>query len=52
MFPITAKGKDKDGKPITHEVKALEIIWQKLPQFNAKNSIHVMTYYYPPYIVD
>ncbi|KAJ7172051.1 HAD subfamily IIID h [Mycena filopes] len=32
---------ERDGKPWTHSVKALEIIWNKFPQFNAGNTIHV-----------
>jgi len=39
MFPITSK--DKEGKERTHEVKALEIIWTKMPHYNARNTIHV-----------
>jgi len=39
MFPITSR--DKDGKDHTHEVKALEIIWTKLPQYSAKNTVHI-----------
>ncbi|PRP76063.1 hypothetical protein PROFUN_01779 [Planoprotostelium fungivorum] len=39
MFPITTHA--KEGKDHTHEVKALEIIWNKLPQYSAKNTIHV-----------
>ncbi|KAI0032824.1 HAD-like domain-containing protein [Vararia minispora EC-137] len=33
--------KDKDGRPYTHHVKALQIIWNLFPQFNAKNTVHV-----------
>ncbi|KAF9482815.1 HAD-superfamily subfamily IIID h [Pholiota conissans] len=32
---------ERDGKPWTHSVKALQIIWNHFPQFNAKNTIHV-----------
>ncbi|KAJ7085681.1 HAD subfamily IIID h [Mycena belliarum] len=32
---------DRDGKPWTHSVKALQIIWNKFPQFNATNTVHV-----------
>eukprot|EP01117_Protostelium_nocturnum_P010161 TRINITY_DN3629_c0_g1_i2.p2 TRINITY_DN3629_c0_g1~~TRINITY_DN3629_c0_g1_i2.p2 ORF type:complete len:356 (-),score=128.79 TRINITY_DN3629_c0_g1_i2:123-1190(-) len=39
MFPITTQ--TKEGKEHTHEVKALDIIWSKLPQYSAKNTIHI-----------
>ncbi|KAJ7286299.1 HAD subfamily IIID h [Mycena rebaudengoi] len=32
---------ERDGKPWTHSVKALQIIWNLFPQFNATNTIHV-----------
>ncbi|KAF8077779.1 NLI interacting factor-like phosphatase-domain-containing protein [Lyophyllum atratum] len=32
---------ERDGKPWTHSVKALQIIWNKFPQYNATNTIHV-----------
>ncbi|KAJ7685584.1 HAD-like domain-containing protein [Mycena polygramma] len=32
---------ERDGKPWTHSVKALQIIWNHFPQFNAANTIHV-----------
>ncbi|PPQ66466.1 hypothetical protein CVT26_011224 [Gymnopilus dilepis] len=32
---------ERDGKPWTHSVKALQIIWNHFPQFNATNTIHV-----------
>jgi len=32
---------ERDGKPWSHSVKALQIIWNHFPQFNAKNTIHV-----------
>ncbi|KIK58200.1 hypothetical protein GYMLUDRAFT_246238 [Collybiopsis luxurians FD-317 M1] len=32
---------ERDGKPWQHHVKALQIIWNHFPQFNAKNTIHV-----------
>ncbi|KAG0334456.1 hypothetical protein BG004_000404 [Podila humilis] len=38
MFSVLSK---RDGKPFKHQVKALDIIWQKFPQFNAHNTIHV-----------
>ncbi|KAF7311350.1 HAD subfamily IIID h [Mycena kentingensis (nom. inval.)] len=31
----------RDNKPWQHSVKALQIIWNKFPQFNASNTIHV-----------
>ncbi|KAG0005441.1 hypothetical protein BGZ65_011128 [Modicella reniformis] len=31
----------RDGKPFKHQVKALDIIWAKFPQFSARNTIHV-----------
>ncbi|KAF8911046.1 HAD-like domain-containing protein [Gymnopilus junonius] len=32
---------ERDNKPWTHSVKALQIIWNHFPQFNATNTIHV-----------
>jgi len=32
---------ERDGKPWQHSVKALQIIWNHFPQFNATNTIHV-----------
>ncbi|KDR81734.1 hypothetical protein GALMADRAFT_152561 [Galerina marginata CBS 339.88] len=32
---------ERDNKPWTHSVKALQIIWNHFPQFNARNTIHV-----------
>ncbi|KAF8205726.1 HAD subfamily IIID h [Mycena galopus ATCC 62051] len=32
---------ERDGKPWTHSVKALQIIWNHFPQYNATNTIHV-----------
>ncbi|KAH9483953.1 Ubiquitin-like domain-containing CTD phosphatase 1 [Psilocybe cubensis] len=32
---------ERDSKPWTHSVKALQIIWSHFPQFNATNTIHV-----------
>jgi len=32
---------ERDNKPWTHSVKALQIIWNLLPQFNASNTIHI-----------
>ncbi|GJJ12347.1 hypothetical protein Clacol_006588 [Clathrus columnatus] len=31
----------RDGEPYVHAVKALGIIWRRLPQFSAKNTIHI-----------
>ncbi|KAI8352196.1 HAD-like domain-containing protein [Mortierella sp. GBAus27b] len=31
----------RDGKPFRHQVKALDIIWNKFPQFSARNTIHI-----------
>ncbi|KAH9950185.1 HAD subfamily IIID h [Amylocystis lapponica] len=31
----------REGKQYKHSVKALQIIWNHFPQFNAKNTIHV-----------
>lgn len=40
MFKV--KSRDADGNPWFHEVKALDIIWSKLPEhYSAANSIHV-----------
>lgn len=38
MFPITS---NHGGKKREHEVKALEIIWAKFPNWNRTNTIHV-----------
>ncbi|KAL3894943.1 MAG: hypothetical protein SGCHY_004985, partial [Lobulomycetales sp.] len=38
MFKINGH---KRGKPYIHEVKALEVIWAKFPQFSPKNTLHV-----------
>eukprot|EP00299_Pterocystis_sp_00344_P009553 c4058_g1_i1.p1 GENE.c4058_g1_i1~~c4058_g1_i1.p1 ORF type:complete len:325 (+),score=66.53 c4058_g1_i1:33-977(+) len=38
MFEVTAI---RNGEPKVHEVKALEIIWSKFPQFGPRNSVHV-----------
>jgi len=32
---------ERDGKPWSHSVKPLQIIWNKFPQYNATNTIHV-----------
>ncbi|KAG6814565.1 hypothetical protein H0H92_000093 [Tricholoma furcatifolium] len=32
---------ERDGKPWSHSVKALQIIWNKFPQYNATNTIHI-----------
>ncbi|KAI6028562.1 HAD-like domain-containing protein [Pisolithus orientalis] len=32
---------ERNGQPYTHHVKPLQIIWNKFPQFSAKNTIHV-----------
>eukprot|EP00164_Ancoracysta_twista_P003979 GFYU01005341.1.p1 GENE.GFYU01005341.1~~GFYU01005341.1.p1 ORF type:complete len:349 (-),score=95.13 GFYU01005341.1:254-1261(-) len=38
MFPIRAK---VGGTERNHEVKALDLIWAKLPQYSKKNTVHV-----------
>jgi len=38
MFTVFSK---RDGKTYSHHVKPLQIIWNHLPQFGAKNTIHV-----------
>ncbi|KAF9124385.1 hypothetical protein BGW39_008246 [Mortierella sp. 14UC] len=38
MFSVLSQ---RDGKPFKHQVKALDIIWSKFPQYSAKNTIHV-----------
>ncbi|KAF7363862.1 hypothetical protein MSAN_01044200 [Mycena sanguinolenta] len=38
MFTVFS---ERDGQPWTHSVKALQIIWNHFPQFNATNTIHV-----------
>ncbi|CCM03624.1 uncharacterized protein FIBRA_05768 [Fibroporia radiculosa] len=38
MFTVFSK---REGKQYKHSVKALQIIWNHLPQFNANNTIHV-----------
>ncbi|KAI0722407.1 HAD subfamily IIID h [Fomitopsis betulina] len=38
MFSVFSK---RDGKPYKHHVKALQIIWNHFPQFDAGNTIHV-----------
>lgn len=39
MFSITTK---RNGKPYKHEVKALDIIWNKFPElYSPVNSIHI-----------
>ncbi|TEB36442.1 HAD-superfamily subfamily IIID h [Coprinellus micaceus] len=32
---------ERDGKPWQHSVKALRIIWNHFPQFNASNTVHI-----------
>lgn len=32
---------ERDGKPWSHSVKPLQIIWNRFPQFDASNTIHV-----------
>ncbi|KAJ8507487.1 hypothetical protein ONZ45_g10151 [Pleurotus djamor] len=32
---------ERDNKPWSHSVKALQIIWNRFPQFNASNTIHI-----------
>ncbi|GJJ76924.1 ubiquitin-like domain-containing CTD phosphatase 1 [Entomortierella parvispora] len=38
MFSVMSQ---RDGKPFKHQVKALDIIWTKFPQYSAKNTIHI-----------
>ncbi|KAJ7217131.1 HAD subfamily IIID h [Mycena pura] len=38
MFTVFS---ERDGKPWSHSVKALQIIWNHFPQFNATNTIHI-----------
>jgi ubiquitin-like domain-containing CTD phosphatase 1 len=38
MFKVNGQ---RRGKPYVHEVKALDIIYAKLPQFNPANTIHI-----------
>ncbi|EIN07108.1 HAD subfamily IIID h [Punctularia strigosozonata HHB-11173 SS5] len=38
MFTVFSK---RHGKNVSHQVKALKIIWNHFPQFNAKNTIHI-----------
>ncbi|KAI0064716.1 HAD IIID h [Artomyces pyxidatus] len=38
MFTVFSR---RDDKPYTHHVKALQIIWNHFPQYNAKNTIHI-----------
>ncbi|KAG0697026.1 HAD subfamily IIID h [Suillus ampliporus] len=38
MFTIFT---ERNGQPYTHQVKALQIIWNHFPQFSAENTIHV-----------
>lgn len=39
MFSVQSRM--KDGKIRTHEVKPLQYIWAKFPQYNAANTVHV-----------
>ncbi|KAG6877732.1 hypothetical protein C0993_004549 [Termitomyces sp. T159_Od127] len=32
---------ERDGRPWNHQVKSLQIIWNKFPQYDATNTIHV-----------
>ncbi|KNC96111.1 HAD hydrolase, family IIID [Spizellomyces punctatus DAOM BR117] len=42
MFSITSTTRRVDGKPVKHEVKALDIIWTKFPdRYSAANTIHI-----------
>ncbi|KAI9091471.1 HAD-like domain-containing protein [Phlyctochytrium arcticum] len=42
MFSITSTTRRVDGKPVKHEVKALDIIWTKFgDRFGPHNTIHV-----------
>jgi len=38
MFKVFTK---RNGEPFTHSVKALKIIWNKFPQWNAHNTVHI-----------
>ncbi|KAI1319378.1 DNA N-glycosylase and apurinic/apyrimidinic (AP) lyase [Mortierella claussenii] len=38
MFSVLSQ---RDGKPFRHQVKALDIIWAKFPQYSARNTIHI-----------
>eukprot|EP00512_Aurantiochytrium_limacinum_P005502 CAMPEP_0171514686 /NCGR_PEP_ID=MMETSP0959-20130129/2993_1 /TAXON_ID=87120 /ORGANISM="Aurantiochytrium limacinum, Strain ATCCMYA-1381" /LENGTH=351 /DNA_ID=CAMNT_0012053061 /DNA_START=143 /DNA_END=1195 /DNA_ORIENTATION=- len=38
MFKVT---RERDGETKRHEVKALELIWAKFPQWSAKNTVHI-----------
>ncbi|KAI3619268.1 ubiquitin-like domain-containing ctd phosphatase 1 [Moniliophthora roreri] len=38
MFTVFS---ERGGKAVQHSVKALQIIWNHFPQFNATNTIHV-----------
>ncbi|KAK3843465.1 MAG: HAD subfamily IIID h [Linnemannia gamsii] len=38
MFSVLSQ---RDGKPFKHQVKALDIIYSKFPQYSARNTIHV-----------
>jgi len=38
MFTVSSK---REGKPWSHSVKALQIIWNHFPAYNASNTVHV-----------
>ncbi|EEB91527.1 hypothetical protein MPER_10094 [Moniliophthora perniciosa FA553] len=38
MFTVFS---ERGGKAVQHSVKALQIIWNHFPQFNATNTIHI-----------
>ncbi|KAF9182255.1 hypothetical protein BGZ51_004840 [Haplosporangium sp. Z 767] len=38
MFSVMSQ---RDGKPVKHQVKALDIIWSKFSQYSARNTIHI-----------
>ncbi|CAK5277538.1 unnamed protein product [Mycena citricolor] len=38
MFTVFSQ---RDGKPWSHSVKALQIIWNHFPQFDSSNTIHI-----------
>lgn len=38
MFTVFS---ERNGQPYSHHVKPLQIIWNKFPQFGARNTIHV-----------
>ncbi|KAJ3017284.1 hypothetical protein HKX48_003638, partial [Thoreauomyces humboldtii] len=41
MFSITSSTRKIEGKPVKHEVKALDLIWRKFPHLGPQNTVHV-----------